>query len=133
MSYHNTSLNTPLKKVRGLGSAKDGTAHWWAQRVTAVLLVPLCFWFVSSLLNHVVGKDRQAVAEWFSSPVVAICWLVLLTAAFYHAKLGMQVIIEDYVHTPCKKTALLIGNILFFSILTIVSWTAILKLHMMGI
>lgn len=133
MSQSHASLRSPLAKVRGLGSAKDGTSHWWWQRITAIIMTPLCIWFVYSLLTHVVGHGRSAVADWFASPVVAVTMLLLLTAMFYHAKLGMQVIIEDYVHKPCCKTALLIINLLLFTVLTIVSWLAISKLHLIGL
>lgn len=90
-------LRTPLGRARGLGSAKDGTAHWWAQRLTAVALVPLGIWFVINLLL-LVGEGRGTVVEWFRSPFSATLMVVLIAAAFHHAQLGLQVVIEDYVH-----------------------------------
>ena len=99
------SLRTPLGRVRGLGSAKDGTAHWWAQRLTAIALVPLVLWFAVSLIV-LTGADHAAVAEWLRNPAAAVPMLLLILAGFHHAQLGMQVVIEDYVHTEWLKLTL---------------------------
>lgn len=133
MAHSHPSLRTPLAKVRGLGSAKDGTSHWWWQRITALLLIPLCLWFVYSLMTNVVGGDRAMVADWFASPLVSAAMLMMLTASFYHAKLGLQVVIEDYVHQHCMKLTLLIGNVILFSSATVISWIAVIKLHIIGL
>ena len=93
-----------LGRVRGLGSAREGVAHWWAQRVTALLLVPLLLWFVVALLAH-TGADREAVAAWLGQPVVYGVMVVMLGAVFWHASLGLQVVIEDYVHREGVKIA----------------------------
>ena len=93
------SLRHPLKTARGLGSAKDGTHHWILQRITAIALVFLSLYvvgFVAWLAGSGYGAVREAVAH----PVNALLLIAFLVAAFWHAKLGMQVIIEDYVHTP---------------------------------
>lgn len=100
------SLRTPLGRVRGLGSAKEGTAHWWAQRLTAIALVPLVLWFAVSLII-LTGADHAAVAAWLGNPAAAVLMLLLILAGFHHAQLGMQVVIEDYVHTEWLKLALL--------------------------
>ena len=99
------SLRTPLGRVRGLGSAKEGTAHWWAQRLTAIALVPLVLWFAASLIV-LAGADHATVAAWLRDPVAAVLMLLLILAGFHHAQLGMQVVIEDYVHSEGLKLAL---------------------------
>jgi len=100
------SLQTELGKIRGLGSAKSGTEHWWAQRVTAVGLVPLVLWFVISMIS-IVGADRAGLIEWMSNPLNAVLLLVLLGSGIYHMQLGMQVVIEDYIHGALKVAALI--------------------------
>ena len=100
------ALQTPLAKVRHLGSAKEGVNHWWWQRLTAILLVPLSLWFVGSLWSIVAGgADRDAFADWLSGPVAAVLMLLFLGATFYHLKLGLQVVIEDYVHGKLQMGA----------------------------
>lgn len=101
-------LRTPLARVRGLGSAKEGTQHWWHQRLTAIALVPLTLWFISSLLC-MTAMDYATVTAWMQSPVVAILLLLFIVSLFYHAQLGMQVVIEDYVATESLKLASVIG------------------------
>jgi succinate dehydrogenase / fumarate reductase membrane anchor subunit len=96
------SLRSPLGRVRGLWSAKEGVNHWWAQRLTALALIPLSIWFVISLLG-VTGADYAAVKTWVGSPVVAGLLILLIVATFYHAYLGLQVVIEDYVHSEGWK------------------------------
>jgi succinate dehydrogenase / fumarate reductase membrane anchor subunit len=101
------SLRSPLGRARGLGSAKEGVAHWWAQRVTAVALVPLALWFVASLASH-AGADHAAAVAWVGQPFVAVVLVLLIAATFHHAQLGMQVVIEDYVHTEWARLALVL-------------------------
>ena len=96
------SLRTPLARVRGLGSAKEGVAHWWAQRVTAVALVPLTLWFVISLL-FMTHADHATLQAWIAQPSVTVLLVAFLFSLFYHAILGMQVVIEDYVHQEGTK------------------------------
>ena len=96
------TLRSPLRKVRGLGSAGEGTGHWWAQRMTAVALIPLLLWFVGALCV-MVGSDYVAVREWVATPIVSILLVLLAIAAFHHAQLGLQVVIEDYVHIEWLK------------------------------
>ena len=107
------TLQTPLAKVRHLGAAKEGVHHWWGQRLTAILLVPLSLWFVGSLWSIVVGGGgRDALVDWLSGPVAAVLMLLFLGATFYHLKLGLQVVIEDYVHGPCKWVLLILNTLL---------------------
>ena len=100
-----TMIN-PLAKVRGLGSAKEGTHHWIAQRMTAVALIPLTLWFVVSLIG-LIGADLAAVKAWMASPFNAVLMILTLIAGFHHAQLGLQVVIEDYIHGHGCKIAVL--------------------------
>jgi len=101
------SLRSPLARVRGLGSAKDGTAHWWAQRLTALALIPLTLWFCISVIA-MSGADYATVAAWAGSPLVGGLLILLLGATFYHGALGLQVVIEDYLHHEMAKLVLLL-------------------------
>ena len=96
------NLRTPLARARGLGSAKSGTHHWWMQRLTAVALVPLSLWFVASLVV-VVTADHETVILWLHSPLVAILCCALIVVIFYHGQLGLQVVLEDYLHSETLK------------------------------
>ena len=91
------SLRSSLGRVRGLGTAKEGVGHWWSQRLTSLALVPLTVWFVAAVAAH-AGADYETMRAWVSSPLVAALLLMLIVATFYHAYLGLQVVMEDYVH-----------------------------------
>jgi succinate dehydrogenase / fumarate reductase membrane anchor subunit len=97
-------LRSPLARARGLGPAKDGVGHWWAQRVTAVALVPLAIWFVASVVLLTNCTHERFVA-WIGSPLPAVLSILLIVATFHHAQLGLQVVIEDYVHREGVKLA----------------------------
>jgi succinate dehydrogenase / fumarate reductase membrane anchor subunit len=104
------TLIAPLGRARGLGSAKRGLGPWWAQRVTAVALLPLSLWFVWSVVR-LAGADQGQVIHWLSRPASAILMALLVIALFYHLSLGAQVIVEDYIHRELPKiTALLLIN-----------------------
>ena len=118
---------TPLGRVRGLGSAKQGTEHFWAQRVTAIALVPLALWFVGSLAAY-TGADHATAKAWLAEPFTAVVMVLLLVTGFHHAQLGLQVVIEDYVSTEWVKVfsiivvklgALALGVAAIFSVLKI--------------
>ena len=96
------NLRTPLGRVRGLGSAREGAGHWWAQRITSLALVPLVLWFVASLAS-MTGADHATVAAWMSSRWVAVTMVLLIGVTFYHTQLGLQVVIEDYIHSEWLK------------------------------
>lgn len=104
-----SDFRTPLARARGLGAAKSGTGHFIAQRVSAVALIILVPIFTWSLAKHGFGEYDAAIA-WIGSPLGAIVTLLTLTAAFYHMRLGLQVVIEDYIHQPGTKIALLLLN-----------------------
>ena len=100
-----TDLRTPLARARGLGSGKTGTGHFWIQRVTAVLLALLSPWLVGLLVSF-VGADAGTVHATVARPWNAIAFATFAIAAFWHAKLGVQVVIEDYVHTRWMEITL---------------------------
>ena len=98
-----------LRQVRGLGSAKEGVHHWWMQRLTAIALVPLSIWLVVSIAL-LAGADHAQVTAWIANPIVALLLVLTLIAVFYHLKLGLQVVIEDYVHGQPAKLVCLLAN-----------------------
>ena len=100
-------MRSPLGRAVGLGSAKEGVEHWWLQRITAVALVPLSLWFVIAIIR-LVGADVDSVRDWVGNPLPAIMLILLLIATFHHASLGLQVVIEDYVHAELVKLGLVI-------------------------
>src|SRR5215469_2123738 len=100
-------MRSPLGRAIGLGSAKEGVDHWWAQRITAIALVPLSLWFVASIIA-LVGADIETVQNWVGLPLPAILLILLIIATFYHASLGLQVVIEDYIHAEFAKLGLVI-------------------------
>jgi len=104
---HVTVMRSQLGRVRGLGSAKSGVAHWWAERVTSVALVPLTLWFIAAAVQ-LVGASHEDVLNWVASPVTVVLLICLLLATFYHMKLGLQVVVEDYVHVDGVRIALLL-------------------------
>lgn len=120
------SLKTPLKKVHGLGSAKEGANHFIAQRLTAIGLVPLLIWFAFSLAS-VTSGDYKTVVEWVSSPFNTVMLLLLVIAGFYHAALGLQVIIEDYLHVKYQEVIALIAVKLILFTLGVATVVAILR------
>lgn len=126
-------LRSPMRVARGLGSAKGGTKHWWWQRLTAIALVPLSMWFVVSLLQAALFPEPYMVAEWLTSPLVAIALALLVIALFWHASLGVQVIIEDYCKTPPMKFTLLILNSFLCFGFAVISLLSIFRLHMLDL
>jgi succinate dehydrogenase / fumarate reductase, membrane anchor subunit len=103
-----SNLRSPLARARGLGSAKDGTEHWWSQRLTAIALVPLTIWFVFGVIRH-LGADYAAFHAWIKSPFSAVMMILVAVVTFHHAQAGLQVVIEDYIHSEWRKLAALIA------------------------
>lgn len=103
------SLRSPLARVIHLGSAKDGTQHFWLQRVTAVALIPLAIWFAASLVS-LAGAELSTLEAWLGRPLPALFMVLFLAVGFWHLKLGLQVIVEDYVHQEGPKLVLLLAN-----------------------
>ncbi|WP_328587488.1 succinate dehydrogenase, hydrophobic membrane anchor protein [Algihabitans albus] len=121
------NLRSPLGRVRGLGSAKDGTGHWWAQRLTALALVPLTLWFVAGVIGN-VGADHGELLAWIGHPVTAGLFLLLIGATFYHATLGVQVVIEDYLHNEWIKLVALLLMKATFVVLGLATALAVLSI-----
>jgi len=125
------SMQTPLRRVKGLGTTRSGTHHFWAQRLTSVANIALTLFVVLSLALH-VGADYSTLRAYFSLPFVSIAFLLFIFSSIYHMYLGMQIIIEDYVSSHGVKLVVLMLNI-FFSIATGVgSLFAVIKLSLGG-
>ena len=100
-------MASPLARVRGLGSAKEGADHWWVQRLTAVALVPLTLWFVYSIMV-LAGAGLDEAQTWAADPFNALMLIILVVATFHHAQLGLQVVLEDYIHHELLKIGSLV-------------------------
>jgi succinate dehydrogenase / fumarate reductase membrane anchor subunit len=98
---------TPLARARGLGSAKGGVGHWWAQRLTAIALIPLVVWFAVSLVM-LSGADYTVVRAWIGAPLVMMLLTLIIVVGLHHGQLGLQVVIEDYVGSDGWKLALIV-------------------------
>jgi succinate dehydrogenase / fumarate reductase membrane anchor subunit len=107
MANAHRNLRSDLGRVRGLGSAKEGVQHWWIQRVTAVALIPLSLWFIACVV-FLLDVDRATAVDWLGSPVTLGLMSLFLIALVYHAVLGLQVVIEDYVHSHAAKITLVL-------------------------
>ncbi len=121
------SLRTPLGRVRGLGSARSGTEHFWRQRLTAIANIPLVIGFVV-IVASLIGRNHAAVVQILGSPLVAMVMLLFILSTTNHMRIGMQVIIEDYVHDDMLKLVSLIANTFFAAVVGLTSAYAILKL-----
>ena len=120
------NYQTPLAKARGLGSAKSGTAHWWMQRVTSVALIPLSYWLIK-LIDLGANASYEVAQAWLARPVNAVGVLALLAAVFFHAALGLRVVIEDYVGREGAKIVLIWLVNLGFIVLTITAVLAVFR------
>ena len=92
-------MRSPLGRVRGLGSAHAGTHHWWMQRLTSLALIPLSIWFIVTFLCHALSGDYAETIHWLRNPFAATAMILLIGVGCYHAAGGLQVVLEDYVHT----------------------------------
>lgn len=125
------SLETRLARVRGLGSAKDGTHHWWGQRLTAVALLPLTIWFAVSVAG-MTGASYAVAVAWVGQPLNTVLLLLLIAATFQHLQLGLQVVLEDYVHAEGAKIAALMLLKFACAILAVASGYAVLRVAFVG-
>lgn len=126
-SKSSEKLVSPLARARGLGSAHEGVHHWVHQRLTAIALIPLMIWLVSSIVS-LSGAPYGVFLSWVANPLNALLLMFTVIAAFYHASLGVQVVVEDYISCKAKKTVLLIVSRLFFIGAGIAALFSILKI-----
>ena len=119
-------MRTAIGTARGLGSARSGVGHWKIQRLTAIGGVPLGLWFVASAIS-LAGADHATVSAWLARPLNATLMLLLVVSMWWHAKLGLQVVIEDYVHNEAAKVASLVAIVLVACLLGGLSVVSILK------
>jgi len=120
-------IRTPLARVRGFGAARSGTDHFWRQRLTAVANVPLTI-AVVVIIILLLGRNQAAVAQILGSPLVAVIMLLFIASTTAHMRIGMQVIIEDYVHDETAKLVLIMANTFFAIAVALAAAYAILKL-----
>ena len=127
MMDKNKSMTSPLKSAKGLGSAKHGLSHWIAQRVTAIALVPLTIWFVS-IIAFMKNSNYDTAIETVSNPLNATLFLLLIIATFWHAQLGLQVVIEDYIANKMTRMTLIIITKFIFAIIGVLSALSVLRI-----
>lgn len=126
------SLRTPLSRARGYGSAKEGTHHWWMQRVTSIALVPLTLWFIIALATVLLDADYFTVKYWIGHPFNTAMLVLLVVTSVYHTVLGMQVVIEDYIHHEWAKIATLLVVKFILWLLAAVAVVAVLRIAFLG-
>ena len=127
LKWEDYGMKSPLARARGLGSAKEGANHWMAQRITAIANIPLVIWFVYSIITH-LGASHAEFTGWLAHPINAIAMILLVLSTFYHAKLGSQVVVEDYIHNEGLKFFKLIALKLFFFAAGVACIFSILKI-----
>jgi succinate dehydrogenase / fumarate reductase membrane anchor subunit len=122
------SLRSPLGRVLGLGSAKGGSGHWYAQRVTAVALVILGAWFIASLAMLGAGAPHAAVVDWLRSPFSAVMALLLVAVTGYHSALGLQVVLEDYIGDKGTRMVVLVALKFALVVAALIGLLAVLRI-----
>jgi succinate dehydrogenase / fumarate reductase membrane anchor subunit len=127
MSGNGSDMRTPLGRVAGLGAAHSGTGHFWWQRLTAVANVPLTIAFVVILVS-LFGRNQAFAQQTLATPVLAIIMLLFIASITYHMRLGMQVVIEDYIHGEFVRPLLIMANIFFTTAVGLAAAYGILKL-----
>ncbi|GIX22753.1 MAG: succinate dehydrogenase membrane anchor subunit [Gammaproteobacteria bacterium] len=125
-------LYSPLRRARGLGAGKHAVHHWWMQRLTAIALLPLTAWLGWSV-SGLVGAGPLAWTAWLAQPTVAVGFTAWLLALYYHAALGVQVVIEDYVHTPWLHWTLRIANTVGHAVLALAAVLAVIRIAVIRI
>jgi len=125
------SLRSPRSKAVGLGSAKHGFSHWWWQRVAAIALIPLCLWFVYSVLC-LMNTGYDHASAWLSSPINATLMLVFILAMLFHAQTGLQVVIEDYIHAKWMNLTLLLAVKFSAVVMAVLATISVLKVALGG-
>jgi len=131
MSHHIPSLQTDIARARGLGAANTGTEHWWMQRLTSIALVPLGLWFGFSVAA-LAGADYATIQDWMSSPLTATLMILFIIIGFYHAVIGIEVIMEDYIHTKWAKLTAIIFQKFFFLVLAVLCVLSVLRVALGG-
>jgi len=126
-----SDLRTPLARARGLGSARDGLKHWWAQRLTAIALIPLIVWFAISLVM-LSGADYAVARAWIGSPLVMVLLILTIVVGLHHGQLGLQVVIEDYIHGDGWKLALIVAVRFVAVVFGVAAVVAILRIGFGG-
>lgn len=125
------NYRTPLRRARGLGSAKHGVGHWLSERITSVALVPLVLWAVFGALT-LASTDYYGAVAWISQPVNAVLMVLLTAISFLHMHSGMRVIVEDYIHKTLTKSALLLLNLFVCGLAGTLAVFSILKVALGG-
>jgi len=121
------NLRTPLSQVKGHGSAKEGTSHFWIQRLTAIAMVPLVLWLTFSVAS-LPGMSQAEIRTWLSSPFTAVMMITLLLTGFYHAKLGLQMVIEDYIGNHGVRMAVVIASTMLCVFLAILGVFSVMRI-----
>jgi succinate dehydrogenase / fumarate reductase membrane anchor subunit len=121
-----SDFRTPLARVKGLGSAKDGTSHFWHQRLTAIALIPLVLWFGFGLAS--LPTNYENLTAYIQQPVIAVGLILLIAMVFYHAQLGLQIVLEDYVSSHAKRTVMIISTGFISLICALVGIVAVIKI-----
>ncbi|HKS88309.1 MAG TPA: succinate dehydrogenase, hydrophobic membrane anchor protein [Stellaceae bacterium] len=122
-------MRSPLGRAIGLGSAKEGVQHWWAERVSGLALVPLSLWFVAAIVE-LAGADRDTFVDWVRNPLRAGFLVLLLIATFYHGALGLQVVVEDYIENEAQRLALIVVMRAAAFLLAVLGIVAVLQLSL---
>jgi len=122
-----SNLRTPLSQVKGHGSAKEGTGHFWVQRLTAIAMVPLVLWLCFSVAS-LPGMSQAEIRAWLATPFTAVMMILLMLTGLYHAKLGLQVVIEDYVGNHGIRTLSIIAVTLIFALLAVLGVFSVMRI-----
>lgn len=123
------SLQTPLARVKGLGSARRGALHWWRQRLSAVALLPLSLWFIYELTS-LNSLEYGAARAWAATPAAAVLLTLFIPTLFYHAQTGLQVVVEDYVKSEGLKLAAIVLVKFIAVVAAVVALLAVAKIHL---